>query len=156
MEKEKTNQKIEQVSNAEVIQPPLTEYRVYEHPLLPKRVVKIGFCWPAIIVGPAYLIYRRLWEVLVVWIVAMVLVRYLDIQFVINCDNCTYISHEDQSTIDNIFGGAVFVGLVLLGNLTNSFWEKDLINRGYLLTKSLRARSMDDALATLEREKLRP
>ena len=132
------------------------EYKVYEHPLLPKRIVKIGVCWLALIVGPAYLIYRRLWVPVVVWIVAIGLVRYLAfISFQI-CDgygnNC-YLDADGKTTVEQFSEGAIFVGLVLLLFMTNSIWEKDLINRGYSMTKSLRARSMDDALAILEREK---
>ena len=155
MEQEKAKD-IAQVSSTENLQAQLTEYKVYEHPLLPKKIIKIGFCWPAIIIGPAYLLYRRLWIPVVIWIVAILLAHYLDVQFVVKCDNCNYISPEDQSTIDNVFNGALFIGIVVLGIITNSLWEKDLINRGYITTKSLRARSMDDALAIIEREKNSP
>jgi hypothetical protein len=133
-----------------------------KHPLLPKRIVKIGVSWPALIVGPAYLIYRRLWKSIFVWVLAIVLVRYLAglmVQTEI-CDyqgnNCTIdpvIYNAGMSTIGQIVDGALFMSLLLLWLFTNSIWEKDLNNRGYTMTKSLRARSMDDAMAILEREK---
>ena len=137
------------------------EYRVYEHPLLPRRIVKIGFCWPALIVGPAYLIYKRLWVSVVVWMVAIGLVLYLAndmFQTEICNGEDTYcqidpqLYSENMPKIKRMIEGAVIIGLILLGFFTNSIWEKDLINRGYNMIKSIRARSMDDALAILKRE----
>lgn len=135
----------------------LTEFRIYEHPLLPKRLVKRGFCWPALIVGPAYLIYRRLWIQLVVWIAAIFLIRYFTIQSFQVCDvwgrNCS-IGEADIDTVKIISDGAFFVGMFVIGDFTNSFWEEDLIKRGYILTKSIHARSLDEARAIIAREKL--
>ena len=134
----------------------LTEFRAYEHPLLPKRLVKRGFCWPALIVGPAYLIYRRLWVQIIVWMIAIGLIRYLAFQYFQIChvdgSDC-YISNEDKDNVSNISGGAFLVGLLVLGLFSNSFWEKDLIKRGYTVTKTLLARSLDEARAIIEREK---
>ena len=124
----------------------LNEYRVYEHPLLPKRIVKIGICWPALIVGPAYLIYRRLWVPVVVWIVAIGIARYI-----VN-DNYQPIFLEEKETVEQIMDGIMFFCSVVLLFITNSLWEKDLIKRGYTITKSRRARSMDDFLAILASE----
>jgi Protein of unknown function (DUF2628) len=145
-EQEKEKQNEAQISDANIIDDTLTEYRVYEHPLLPKRIVKCGFSWPALLVGPAYLIYRRLWIPVVVWIVAMALVRYFAIS------NYQYV--DDGATVAQISEGAMLGDLVLLGCITNPIWEINLKNWGYVVTKSRRARSMDDVLAILEREKL--
>lgn len=146
VEQEKAKQNDAHISDTNIVQDELTEYRVYEHPLLPKRIVKCGFSWPALLVGPAYLIYRRLWIPVVVWIVAMALVRYFAIS------NYQYV--DDGETVAQISEGAMLGGLVLLGCITNPIWENNLKNRGYVMTKSRRARSMDDVLAILEREKL--
>lgn len=55
--------------------------------------------------------------------------------------------------MDGWVGFMMFSGLLILGIYTNRLWEADLLNRGYTVTTILRARSMDDALAALEREK---
>lgn len=130
----------------------LDEYRVYEHPLLPNKIVKKGYSWPALIIGPVYLIYRQLWVPAFIWFVSIVVVRILSIYGVPECDNCP-IKQNDMNTIDQISALATFFGLGTLWFFTNDLWEKDLINRGYIMTKSLRARSMDDARAIIEREK---
>lgn len=150
-----------QISGEKIVsQEGTNEYRVYEHPLLPKRIVKIGVCWPALIIGPAYLIYRRLWVSIVIWMVAIGLVRYMaglifqteicDV-FGMNCFVDAELYLTEMPKIELMFEGAIFIGLLLLWFFTNYIWEKDLINRGYTMTKSLRARSMDDALAILAR-----
>lgn len=138
------------------VQDERTEYRVYEHPLLPKRVVKIGFCWPALLIGPAYLIYRKLWVRFVISIVAIGIARFLAIQFTEICDYLGQNCHRpiDESQLDLLSLGALIAWQVMLGLITNWDWEKDLQKRGYVLTKSVRARSADDALAILEREKV--
>jgi hypothetical protein len=157
MEQGNTDQNDIQISGEKIVSPEGTnEYKVYEHPLLPKRIVKIGVCWPALIVGPAYLIYRRLWGSIIVWILAIVLVRYWAFTSFQICNiygNECYFDADGKTTVEQISEGAIFVGLLLLLFITNSIWEKDLNKRGYTMTKSLRARSMDDALAILEREK---
>jgi len=142
-----------------VNQDELTEYRVYEHPLLPKRIVKHGFCWPVLFVGPAYLIYRRLWAAVVIWLVAIVLVRYLVLWMHPNCTSdyigvCYFFTADLSATVENMTVVAMAIGLLLLGIATNKLWENDLIKRGHIMIKSLRARSMDDALAIIEREKM--
>ena len=165
MEQGNTDQNDIQISCEKIIsQEGTNEYKVYEHPLLPKRIVKIGVCWPALIIGPAYLIYKRLWVSIIVLVLAIVLVRYLSSLMLQTevCDmsgnNCGHINpdelyNERMSTIELIVEGALFMSLLWLWFFANSIWEKDLNNRGYTMTKSLRARSMDDALAILEREK---
>lgn len=162
MEKGNMDQNDTEISGEKIVsQEGNSEYRVYEHPLLPKRIVKIGVCWPALIVGPAYLIYRRLWVSFIVWVVAIGLIRYLaSLMFQTEiCDvfgkNCMIdpeLYSAGMPKIEQMFEGAIFIGLLLLWFFTNEIWEKDLINRGYTMTKSLRARSMDDALAILVRE----
>lgn len=131
-----------QESSAGVVREGLTEYRVYEHPLLPKRIVRIGLCWPALLVGPAYLIYRRLWVPLSIWIVFSLVVGYLASQM------------SDALEADTAYGICLLIASIILWIDSNDFWEKDLTRRGYRVMKSLQARSMDEALAILERERL--
>ncbi len=38
------------------------------------RVFRVGFVWPALVVGPLWLVARRLWRPLALWIVAATLV----------------------------------------------------------------------------------
>jgi hypothetical protein len=156
---EQNQKNISQTQSAKADQQDLTEYRVYEHPLLPRKIVKIGFCWPAVLVGPIFLVYRKLWVSVTVWIGAIVIVQYAlytSFQICYTDGTSCSISFEDRQTLELYREGAVFVCLLLLGFLTNDLWTKDLLNRGYIVTKSLRARSMDDALAIIEREKLSP
>ena len=151
MEHEKLDhEKVAIPSETDTAEDGLTEYRVYEHPLLPKRIVKQGLCWPALILGPAYLIYRRLWVPLVLWIVAIGFVRYFAISQYPLYDN---IYSDDAITVERICNGALIAGLLILWGITNNLWQDDLETRGYAKVKTLRARSMDEALAIIEREK---
>lgn len=150
MDQNELNQNDARVLNSINSQVKLTEYCVYEHPLLPKRIVKKGFCWPALIVGPAYLIYRKLWGPLIVWFVALGLIRYFSVSLYSNYLN----SGSDADTVELIYIGGLFLGLLILGSETNSLWKYNLMNRGYVKTNSLFARSMDAVLALIERERI--
>lgn len=156
MEQENVNQeKDTTISNANIVEDGfdndgLTEYRIYEHPLLPKRIVKRGVCWPALILGPIYLIYKQLWVQVFFWIVVIGVSRYYAISSYPGYNN-PY--SDDGNTVEQISGGTMLLYLLILWGVTNELWEKDLEKRGYVMTKSLRARSMDDALAIIEREK---
>jgi hypothetical protein len=132
-----------------------TEYIVYEHPLLARQIVKRGFCWPALIIGPAYLLYRRLWVLTIAWAILSFIARYLTLQSYQQCDEyrgCS-ISSWDQTEYEFVIIGISIAIQIGLGFATNSDWEKDLIKRGYLKNKSINARSMDEVLAIIEREK---
>ena len=146
------------------------EYRLYEHPVLPSRLVKIGFCWPALIVGPAWLIFRRLWIPIATLLVLAGIAYHLNHHNVSDgmvLNACFYM--EDQKQWVSLAGSGItdmdcvtrtenidFAILVLAQILTawfaNTLWARDLINRGYTLSKSVLARSPDDAQAILLRE----
>ncbi len=148
----------------------VSEYCLYDHPILPPRLVKSGFCWPALIVGPAWLLFRRLW-VPTLGLLALGAAAYylnhhnLSDTYVLNA--CFYM--EDYREWVAIAGSGIserdcvirtrsidFVIMALAQIVTASYvnrlWAMDLVNRGYVLTKSVQARSIDDARAILARE----
>ncbi|MBK9027251.1 MAG: DUF2628 domain-containing protein [Propionivibrio sp.] len=146
------------------------EYRLYEHPLLPWRIVKRGFCWPALIVGPAWLLIKRLWLPTVVLIISVAAAYYLNHnnlteEMVLNV--CGVLSNGQWYAIynsgitdldcelrtRNIDVLILILAQVATAYFVNSLWERDLVTRGYTLTKSLRARSLDEARAILARER---
>jgi hypothetical protein len=51
------------------------EFRRSSEALEQARVFRVGFVWPALVFGPLWLIARRLWRPLALWIVAAALVE---------------------------------------------------------------------------------
>lgn len=146
------------------------EYRLYEHPVSPSRLIKRGFCWPALIVGPAWLLLKRLWVPTLVLLAVVAVAYHLnhhnlsDSEILLNCaymeDYGEWVAHVKSGLTDaecvtrthNIDLAILILAQLACAIFVNSLWERDLINRGYTLTKSLHARSIDDARAMLARE----
>ena len=126
-----------------------SEFYVYEHPLLPQRIVKNGFCWPAFFVGPCYLIYRRLWIPLVLWLICIGLLKYIVMQSYPNAN----FDSEDATNSEIAIAVGFLVGLMITGVAVNDLWAENLKTKGYQLIKSITARSADEVLAILAREK---
>ena len=148
----------------------VSEYRLYEHPVLPPRLVKNGFCWPALVVGPAWLLFKRL------WIPTLGLMAIAAVAYYLNHHNlsdgavllaCYYmedyglwiaIGGSGLSDLDcetrtrNIDLAILILAQLATAGFVNRLWERDLITRGYTLKKSIQARSIDDAYAILARE----
>jgi hypothetical protein len=139
----------------------LTEFRVYEHPLLPRRTIKVGFSWPAFLVGPALLLYRRLWFPAVGLVFAIGFAHYV-VEVPLVSDNCFKINGQwyplnSYSDINcHLRSEAIDFILLLIANLwagiyANRLWESDLKKRGYVMATSVLANSLDDASARLVR-----
>lgn len=111
-----------------------TEFYVYEHPLLPQRIVKNGFCWPAFFDGPCYLIYRQLWVPLVVWLICIGLLKY----FVIQYPHASFDS-EEATNAEVAIAIGFLVGLMIIGGAVNGLWAENLKTKGYKLVRSIKA-----------------
>lgn len=143
----------------------VSEYHVYEHPLLPPKLVKNGFCWTTLVVGPAWLLFRRLW-VPTLWYLAIVALAYYLNHHNLVPFNCFYLKDSgvwvatpgsgledwDCVTRTQIIDLAILALAQLVTAIhVNELWARDLVNRGYIHTKTVHARSNDEALAKLAR-----
>ena len=145
------------------------EYRLYEHPLLPPRLVKRGYCWPALILGPPWLLFRRLWIPTAVLLATAAIAYHLNHhnlteEMVLNA--CAYMENHgvwvsiagsgltDMDCVtrtEHIDWAILILAQAVPPWVVNSLWERDLVNRGYTLSRSLHARSHDEACAILSR-----
>lgn len=124
------------------------EYCLYEHPLLPSRIVKRGFCWPALIVGPAWLLLKRLWVPTVVLAVSVAAAYYLNhnniseklilhVCSVLPNGQWHAISSSGITDLDcelrtrNIDVLILILAQAATAYFVNSLWERDLVTRGY-------------------------
>ncbi len=129
----------------------LHELQVFEHPVLPQKVVKKGMAWPGIVFGPGLFLYKKLWPWAAVAIGAGAVIAFFKVNVL------GPMVEESSDDFYRLFH-AWFDFFALLGiNLyvvesCNEHWARDLENRGYVITRSIRARSMDDLRAILARE----
>lgn len=132
----------------------LVEFRVFEHPLLPPRILKSGFSWPAMFIGPAWLLFRTLWSSACVFGAIFGILHFainssdapiLNEMFCLGSD--CYNSAKEIADLFILCTANFFVALN-----ANDLWAQDLEKRGYVVAKAVRARSLDDARAILSRQ----
>lgn len=147
----------------------LKKFDIYKHPLLPPRILKNGFSWPALLIGPVWLFIKRLWVPASITIIGIALLTFFNqgaetpIFVSVLCEkernlfSSEYIhGHYGYDCVETIRNWNDFL-ILLVANVViaingNEFWAHDLINRGYVSEKSIQARSLDDALAILARD----
>ncbi len=149
----------------------LKKFDIYKHPLLPQRILKNGFSWPALLIGPAWLLLKRLWVPAAIVIVGIALLNFFNqgietpIFTNIFCEKERGLFSENY--IDGHYGFdciesirnwidflILFISNVVIAVNGNEYWAHDLINRGYVSEKSVHARSLDDALAIIARNQV--
>lgn len=144
---------------------------VYEHPLLSQRILKRGFSWPAFLIGPAWLLFKKLWAQAAIVLVVAALLYFLgrssdssddpllasifcSSKDYIHWNNFTFYRYSDLC-LDLLswydFVVLLVVNLFIAGDV-NSWWASDLIKRGYVLSRTIEARSLDDARGKLVRD----
>lgn len=143
----------------------IKKFDIYEHPLLAQRILKNGFSWPAFLVGPLWLLFRRVWGSAAVVVVIMVLLNFFNqkaevpifASFVCGMEVSVlpYVYAYDYDCVRSVRQWNDF--FILLGvNFfiavkDNEFWARDLITRGYVSVGSIEARSLDEVLAIIAR-----
>lgn len=148
----------------------MTEFRMYEHPVLPERLVKVGVSWPAMLLGPLWLLLKKLWATTAILAAVVGVLYYLNLQgdhpFLARVWCGRYSDYPDLAPygmagqfiegcedVRSWYEFVILLGATLFCALRgNSLWSFDLVNRGYVLRRSIEARSLDDARAILARE----
>jgi hypothetical protein len=120
-------------------------YRVYEHPTLGLAAVKMGFCWPALLVGILWMFAKQLYLQAAKWAAAYLLL-YVLLVFV-----------GDASEVEGILTlltvGALLVLWLMPGFRGNIWRETELARRGYLLKGTVSAATADAAVALIARSR---
>ena len=88
--------------------------------------VKIGFCWPAFLLGPLWALVKRMWLHSVLLIVAMLPISYLE----------GYSEHTGSMPMAILTIGLTVVYMVVCGRYFNQWRRSTLYKRGYRPTES--------------------
>jgi hypothetical protein len=154
-----------------------SEYHALTHPLLAERIVKCGFSWPGMLIGPAWLLIRKLWWVSLILLAFGLLIygglsafyqpidafffgethgdlirdsgnREIMSQFGINEHYVSSGTARRREYADLLVAVVVNLSVAFLGW---RWWERDLIARGYSVSRVVEARTLDEARAILAR-----
>ena len=106
-------------------------FRIYAHPDKPRPIaVKVGFCWPAFLIGPLWFLLNRMW-----------VNSLLVLLFIVG-------GHFASARTD--FAGALLALLylitwLLIGLVANPLLASDLESNGYVLQTTVQASSISKA-----------
>lgn len=109
-------------------------YRVYSHPNRPvPMVVKVGFSWPAFIIGPLWFLVNKMW-----------LNFAIVTAFIVSAN--LYFHHfkpssQGEKLLDLGMALLALVGWFLIGKFANLLLCSDLEGRGYVLQATVKAKS---------------
>lgn len=106
-------------------------FNVYNHPKHGYKAVKIGFCWPACLIGPLWMLFCRLWEqgciYIGVWLVFGIMGAF-------------------PPFLLFTFPAMAFLSVVVFGFRGNRWRHANLQARGYEFIAAIPAESKDEAI----------
>lgn len=148
------------MSKLVTVPPELHEFAVFEHPLLPKRILKTsGFSWPAFVIGPFWLLWRRLWSQAALAVLSLAGFKFfLTVTgwFKTDLENCDFSS--GTLNCDIVVSPWLFFLFQIALNVVCAaygirWWSNGLLRRGYIVTDVIKAASPDHVRAILARQK---
>jgi hypothetical protein len=133
------------------------EFVVFDHPVLPQRIVNAkAFSWPALLIGPAWLLWKRLWSWAAITLVITAFLYFLSSSGALHLEvNCHTLLGERMCDAEEnpwpslLISAGLNLACALFGN---RLWAEDLIRRGYVIGSILKANSTDHVRAILARK----
>ena len=113
-------------------------YKIYSHPNKPiPIVVKVGYSWSALLLGPIWFLPNQMW-----------LTFGVTLSFVVS-SHLYFRSFDPYTPTEAIYGllilVAFIVGCILIGWFTNSLLCMNLVSEGYSLIDTISAENIRDA-----------
>ncbi len=111
-------------------------FKVFKHPTLGYRAVKVGFSWPGFLFSLIWLLIKKLWGHALIFISSIILLALIEMFF----DN----TQTSVMVILLEFGVYIFVGINC-----NEWCVTNLQERGFELTNTLQAKTPDAAIGKI-------
>jgi len=119
----------------------MKEFRIFKHPTLGVKVVKVGFSWPALFITFFWTLYHKLWAIAGIWFGCV---------FVLGFINAIAKSEPINSGGLDFFLLLVFLAVHVIPAVNGNRWrEKNLARRGFVYTSTVHAETLDAANAQL-------
>ena len=116
-------------------------FNVYRHPIQGLEAVKVGFSWPAISVGPIWMLVKKLWGLSGLW-----LAMYFALSLV---ETVTDKSEPggDQAFLYLLLAAGYSALTLVPGFKGNKWREKNLIRRGFEMRGTVQAETPEAAIS---------
>jgi hypothetical protein len=121
----------------------MKKFKVYKHPDKGIEVVKVGFSWPTLFFGVFWMLFKRLWGISAIWLVAYLV--------------CAFIDKSAEQSVRDIQQS--FVKLMLIAAylylwlappfMVNSLREQKIKKHGFELQGSVSAKNSADAVTQI-------
>ena len=122
----------------------MRSFNVYRHPAEGYEAVKIGFSWPALVLGIIWMLAKKLWTFAAIWFAAYVLLYLVE--------GATVLAGSESgphALISLILPPAWVAFLLIPGFKGNAWRERSLQDRGYELIDTVQSATARSAIARL-------
>lgn len=122
----------------------MKEFKIYKHPTLGVKVVKVGFSWPAFFITFFWSLYHKLWAVAGIWFGCVFLFA------IINDIAKDAANHGKASGLVDFLLLLVVLAAYLIPAFNGNQWRKEnLVARGFVYTSTVHAETLDAVNAQL-------
>ena len=115
-------------------------FNLYRHPELGLEAVKEGFSWPAFFFGILWMVYKKLWKYAGIWFAI-----YITLAFVENAVKSGGVDSGMKATYDIMILMGYLLIMLIPAFKGNSWRQTRLLEKGYVLEKTVKASTPDQA-----------
>ncbi len=122
----------------------MRRFNVYRHPAEGYEAVKIGFSWPALVLGIMWMLAKKLWTFAAIWFAAYVLLTLVEGATVLAG------SESGPQALISLILPLAWLGFWLVPAFKGNAWrEHNLQDRGYALIDTVQSATARSAIARL-------
>jgi hypothetical protein len=121
----------------------MKKFNVYKHPDKGIEVVKVGFSWPTLFFGVFWMLFKRLWGISAIWLVAYLVCGFID-------KSAEQSVRDIQQSFVKLMLIAAYLYLWLAPPfMVNSLREQKIKKHGFELQGSVSAKNSTDAVTQI-------
>jgi hypothetical protein len=121
----------------------MKKFNVYKHPDKGIEVVKVGFSWPTLFFGVFWMLFKRLWGISAIWLVAYLVCGFID-------KSAEQSARDIQQSFVKLMLIAAYLYLWLAPPfMVNSLREQKIKKHGFELQGLVSAKNSTDAVTQI-------
>jgi hypothetical protein len=122
----------------------MNTFKIYHHSVLGYEAVKVGFSWPAFVLGPIWMSGKQLWSLAVLWFLIYIGLAVIE-AFTLD------LSDPSAQALFSLMLVGVYLTLWLVPGIKGNAWRAtNLTRRGYRIINEVQASTPEDALRTAQ------
>jgi hypothetical protein len=115
-------------------------FKIYHHPVFGYEAVKVGFSWPAFVLGPVWMSGKQLWGLAVLWVLIYIGLVVIE-AFTFD------VSNPSAQALQSLMLVGVYLTLWIVPGIKGNAWRAtNLTRRGYRIINEVQADTPEDAI----------